>query len=96
MLNTISMPASFKCCELSSFFTAAAIKPLYLVVLMALTTGARRGELLGLKWSDIDFKSRLASLITTKNGKPRMLPLTQQVIAELQEAGLITEGNLSS
>jgi len=56
---------------------------LYLLVLMAVTTGARKGELLGLKWSDIDFSKRLASLETTKNGKPRLLPLTLPVINEL-------------
>ena len=56
---------------------------LYLLVLTALTTGARKGELLGLKWADIDFKARTALLATTKNGKPRLLPLSEAVIAEL-------------
>jgi len=56
---------------------------MYLLTLMALTTGARKGELTNLKWSDIDFKNRTASLDTTKNGKPRLLPLTQPVIEEL-------------
>ena len=58
---------------------------LYLLVLMAITTGARRGELLGLKWSDIDFPNRLAILHTSKNGKPRLLPLTTPVINELNQ-----------
>jgi integrase len=56
---------------------------LYLLVLMALTTGARKGELTGLKWSDIDVKTRLATLHTTKNGKPRVLALTREVIEVL-------------
>ncbi len=56
---------------------------LYLIVLMAVTTGARKGELLRLKWSDINFKTRLASLFITKNKKPRMLSLTKPVIEEL-------------
>ena len=58
-------------------------KKLYLLVLMALTTGARKGELLNLKWSDIDYNKRQAYLGETKNGKPRLLPLTQPVIEEL-------------
>ena len=58
---------------------------MYLLILMALTTGARRGELLGLTFSDIDFGRRLAQLNDTKNGKPRLLPLTQQVITELMK-----------
>jgi integrase len=55
----------------------------YLLVLLALTTGARKGELLGLSWSDIDFAHRTARLGLTKNGKPRLLPLTQPVVEEL-------------
>lgn len=55
----------------------------YLLVLMALTTGARKGELLHLKWSDVDFTDRTAKLGITKNGKPRLLPLTQPVVEEL-------------
>lgn len=58
---------------------------LYLLVLLALTTGARKGELLGLKWCDINFKTRLATLHTTKNGKPRLLPLTSTAIKELMK-----------
>jgi len=57
---------------------------LYLLVLMALTTGARRGEMLGLKWSDIDFKNTTAKLTGTKNGSTRLLPLTDAVIEELK------------
>lgn len=56
---------------------------LYLLVLLALTTGARKGELLNLKWSDVDLKNRTARLGKTKNGKPRQLPLTQPIIEEL-------------
>jgi len=58
---------------------------LYLLVLMALTTGARKGELLGLKWADIDFNERTAYLPLTKNGKSRYLPLTASVIEELMK-----------
>ena len=56
---------------------------LYLLLMMALTTGARKGELLGLKWSDIDFKARVASVSHTKTDKPRLLPLTGNVVQEL-------------
>ncbi len=50
---------------------------LYPLVFMALTTGARRGELLKLTWADIDFDSGLATCRDTKNGDPRILPLPQ-------------------
>ena len=56
---------------------------LYLLVLMAITTGARRGELLGLGWNDIDFERQTAYVKTTKNGQPKVLPLTDGVTKEL-------------
>jgi len=56
---------------------------LYLLVLAAITTGARRGELLSLRWNDIDFERQTAYVQTTKNGQPKVLPLTDDVIKEL-------------
>lgn len=58
---------------------------LYLLVLMALTTGARRGELLKLTWLDIDPAQKTATLRKTKNGKPRLLPLVPPVVEELMK-----------
>jgi integrase len=58
---------------------------LYLLVLMAITTGARRGELLSLRWNDIDFERQTAYVQTTKNGQPKVLPLTDDVIKELNK-----------
>ena len=57
---------------------------LYLLVLLAITTGARKGELTKLRWNDIDFDRRTAYVATTKNGQPKVLPLTDSVIKELQ------------
>ena len=57
---------------------------LYLLVLLAITTGARKGELTKLEWGDIDFDRRTAYVATTKNGQPKVLPLTDSVIRELQ------------
>lgn len=56
---------------------------LYALVLMAMTTGARRGELLALRWCDIDAERAEAVLHDTKNGDRRILVLLPQVIAEL-------------
>ena len=57
---------------------------LYLIVLLAITTGARKGELTKLRWNDIDFERRTAHVSTTKNGQPKVLPLTDSVMKELQ------------
>ena len=57
---------------------------LHVFVLMALTTGARRGELLGLRWCDVNLARGEAELHDTKNGDRRVLVLLPQVIAELE------------
>jgi integrase len=69
----------FKACKTSRW------SKLYLLVLAAITTGARRGELLSLRWDDIDFDRRTAYVVTTKNGQPKVLPLTANVISELSK-----------
>jgi len=48
---------------------------LYLVVVLALSTGARKMEVLGLQWQDIDFDRQLIILNETKNDERRVLPL---------------------
>lgn len=69
---------------------------LHLLVLMALMTGARRGELLALRWEQIDMVQRTALLLTTKNGDPRVLTLPPPVIEALrpwaEESGLLFPG----
>ncbi|MGE4050351.1 MAG: tyrosine-type recombinase/integrase [Piscinibacter sp.] len=61
----------------------AAWPRLYALVLLALTTGARKGELLGLRWSDVDLEQGLATLARTKNGSARVLPLVPAAVDEL-------------
>ena len=58
---------------------------LYTIVLIALTTGARRSEILGLNWKDIDWKDRRATLHKTKNKERRALTLVPHVISELKK-----------
>jgi integrase len=43
--------------EIGTVLEAARDTVLYAPILVAVTTGVRRGELLGLRWSDIDFSS---------------------------------------
>lgn len=49
---------------------------LYPVVLLAVSTGARRNEVLGLRWRDVDFNARAIRLEETKNTERRAVPLT--------------------
>lgn len=50
-------------------------KGLYPVVILALSTGMRRGEILNLKWNDVDLDRGAILLQTTKNGERRFVPL---------------------
>ncbi|MEZ5813500.1 MAG: site-specific integrase [Alphaproteobacteria bacterium] len=60
-------------------------KYLYIVVVLALSTGARQGEILGLRWPDIDFKRGAIVLHDTKNKERRTLPLTGRALALMKE-----------
>ena len=57
------------------------IKPL---VLLALETAMRRGELLSLRWENIDLAKQVAFLPDTKNGDCRGVPLSKAAVALLQ------------
>jgi len=52
------------------------------LLLLLLLTGLRRGEGLGLRWSDIDLEARTLSITETKNREPLLLPLSD-FLAEL-------------
>ena len=54
------------------------------VVLMAIETAMRRGELLGLEWAEIDLVNRTAHLPMTKNGSGRTVPLSTTAVETLQ------------
>ena len=63
---------------------------LYLLVVMAMTTGARKGELMFLRWSDINFKESSGFLGDTKNSTNREIHFAPVVMTELkrfQEVG---------
>ena len=58
---------------------------LYPLVVLALSTGARRGELLALRWPDLDWQRQVAILHDTKNRERRALPITGHAFELLQE-----------
>jgi integrase len=57
---------------------------LHALVLLAISTGARRGELIRLKWVDVDLKAARATVHETKNGDPRLLPLVGKALTALR------------
>jgi integrase len=48
-------------------------------VIVAVYTGMRRSEILGLKWKDCDFKRNIIYLWITKNGEKREVPMSEAV-----------------
>jgi len=63
---------------------------MYLFVLLLLTSGARRSEVLFLRGRDLDLASATptAALHTTKNEEPRRLVLTPAVVREIRRIGV--------
>lgn len=55
------------------------------IVELAVETGMRQGEILGLRWKNIDLDSRLALLPLTKNGSSRKVPLSLRAVAIFSE-----------
>jgi integrase len=55
------------------------------LVYFALETAMRRGEILAMKWQDIDFRNKTLYIPITKNGYSRTIPLTTGAINILQE-----------
>lgn len=64
--------------QLSAFFQEARDSGVYELYYLDLATGLRRGELLGLKWTDVDFDRRVVKVqraISRQNGKVVEAPL---------------------
>lgn len=63
---------------------------------LAVATGMRRGEIIRLRWQDIDLCRRLAYLSDTKNGEDRIVPLSREALAVLQAMPRRIDGRLFS
>jgi integrase len=59
----------------------AHIRP---IVVVALQTGMRQGEILGLKWEHVDFDQKTIYVAHTKTGRPRRIPMSKPVEVELR------------
>ncbi len=53
------------------------------IIQFAIHTGMRRGEILSIRWSDINFDANTAHLADTKNGEARTVPLSSLALAAL-------------
>ena len=57
------------------------------IVVMALNTGMRKGELLRLRWQNVDLKNRLVFVPNSKNHESRTIPINDMLFEELKELG---------
>lgn len=57
---------------------------LYLVVLFALTTGARKSEIINLTWKNADLENKAIYFLNTKNGDDRTIPIPDILYSELK------------
>lgn len=65
---------------------------LHTVVLLALTTGARKMELMTLTWERVDLQGGFIHLAQTKNGEPRRVPLRGQARSLMRERAIHQRG----
>ena len=61
------------------------------LVTVAVHTGARKGELQSLKWPEVNFELGFISLLDTKNGERRDIPMNETVKATLQDLNRASE-----
>jgi integrase len=64
------------------------------VVKFALASAMRRGEILGLRWSDISFDRHTAYIPLTKNGTSRTVPLSSEALTILRELPRSLDGRV--
>jgi integrase len=62
---------------------------IYPVVLLAVASGMRQGEILGLRWQDVDLENGRVVLHETKNGERRVVPLVGAAREALKAHGQV-------
>jgi integrase len=71
--------------ELLQFCRQSKNEHLLLAVLLSLSTGGRQTEIMSLTWKQIDLKAQTATLLDTKNGTMRILPIVGEAFEILKE-----------
>lgn len=78
------------------YCNAHANQELLSIVVFAVETAMRQGEILKLRWEDVNLGQRIAVLHETKNGKPRNVPLTLLARDMLLRLGPKSQGRVFS
>ena len=80
-IRYLTKPEITKLLSTSSDF----LKP---ILITALHTGMRMGEILRLKWEDIDFERGIIEVTETKSGEPRKIPMNNLLTETLRSIKL--------
>ncbi len=64
------------------------------MAILSLETAMRRGELLALRWQNIDLESQTAFLPMTKNGTARTVPLSRKAVDLLRDLPRCIDGSV--
>ncbi len=79
----------FKAIEASTINSNGSLEYPYIhlkpLVICALQTGMRRGEIFSLKWSQIDFSNGFIEVLKSKSGKARKIPISPRLDVLLKE-----------
>jgi len=62
------------------------------IVIAALNTGMRRGEILALRWADVDLGNRKITVKNTKNNETKVIPINQTLYEELLNLSKESDG----
>jgi len=78
-LNDDELDRLLLACRKSSY------EPLELIVLLAVSTGMRKGELMNLRWTQVDLQKGIIILNKTKNGSQRRVYLRDVALQKIKE-----------
>lgn len=75
----------------------APVKGIWLkeIILFALNTGMRQDEILSLAWSEVDLLRRTVTVLKSKNGEKRTIPLNQKMTDLLKKKGSVRRADSS-
>ena len=82
--------------EEEALLAACADRAMYLhsLVVLAIETGMRFGELVSITWDNVDLKARTIYLPDTKNGHPRTVPLSTRAVEAIRAVPSGYEGQV--
>lgn len=80
--------------ELDRIISASESSVLPNIIRFAIETGMRQAEIAGMTWENVDIKKRTVTLLETKNGDKRIVPLSTEAIRILSTLSRRIDGKV--